>query len=90
MLAWDLETMDRLIRTAWRAFWVGLGASAVLITQSVLSPVPAPAPTPAEPAVAPLLAPVSPPAAVRTPQHTDPVLSKVLRCETVANTLRCS
>ncbi len=30
--------MDRWIRTAWRAFWVGLGASAVLITQSFLAP----------------------------------------------------
>ena len=36
--------MDRLIRTAWRAFWVGLGASAVLISQSVLAPGPAAAP----------------------------------------------
>jgi hypothetical protein len=27
--------MDRLVKTAWRAFWVGLGASAVLITQSL-------------------------------------------------------
>jgi hypothetical protein len=28
--------MDRLIWTAWRAFWVGLGASAVLIGQTLL------------------------------------------------------
>jgi len=33
--------MDRLIRTAWKAFWVGLGASAVLISQSFLAPAPA-------------------------------------------------
>jgi len=29
--------MDRLIRIAWRTFWVGLGASAVLIGQSVIA-----------------------------------------------------
>lgn len=29
--------MDRLISAAWRAFWIGLGASAVLIAQSVLA-----------------------------------------------------
>jgi hypothetical protein len=28
--------MDRLIRIAWRTFWVGLGASAVLIGQTVI------------------------------------------------------
>ncbi|MBX3207218.1 MAG: hypothetical protein KF764_19380 [Labilithrix sp.] len=33
--------MDRLIWTAWRAFWVGLGASAVLIAQTLLAPPPA-------------------------------------------------
>ena len=60
--------MDGLIKTAWRAFWVGLGASAVLISQSVLGPAPAPV-TPADPAAAPLVAPPSvgpanPPAAV--------------------------
>lgn len=38
--------MDRWIRHAWRAFWVGLGASAVLIGQSVLAPE-KPAQTPA-------------------------------------------
>jgi hypothetical protein len=31
-------TMDRLIWAAWRAFWVGLGASAVLIGQSLWAP----------------------------------------------------
>lgn len=30
--------MDGLIKTAWRVFWVFLGASGVLITQSLLSP----------------------------------------------------
>jgi hypothetical protein len=38
------DAMDRLIWTAWRAFWVGLGASAVLIAQALLAP-PAPAQT---------------------------------------------
>lgn len=37
--------MDRWIRHAWRAFWVGLGASAVLIGQTLTAPSqPAPAP----------------------------------------------
>jgi hypothetical protein len=31
-------TMDRLIWAAWRAFWVGLGASAVIVAQSLLAP----------------------------------------------------
>lgn len=30
--------MDRLIWVAWRAFWVGLGASAVVIAQSLATP----------------------------------------------------
>lgn len=34
--------MDRLVWAAWRAFWVGLGASAVLIGQSVIVHAPAP------------------------------------------------
>ena len=77
--------MDRWIKTAWRAFWVGLGASAVLVSQSVLSP----SPSPASPA-APLEAPASPilsPAAARRPS-ADPVLSR--NCTTVANVIRCS
>lgn len=32
--------MERWITTAWRAFWIGLGASAVLITQSLVAPGP--------------------------------------------------
>lgn len=36
--------MERLIRIAWRTFWVGLGASAVLVTQSLLPPKTAAAP----------------------------------------------
>jgi hypothetical protein len=36
--------MDRVISTAWRAFWVGLGASVVLIGQAVLTPANAAAP----------------------------------------------
>lgn len=84
--------MDRLIRTAWRAFWVGLGASAVLVTQSLVMPSPPSAPPPVpEPAAAPLVARPSPaPAAARTRKRTDPVLSKIPRCETIANTVRCS
>lgn len=48
--------MDRAIRTAWNAFWVGLGASAILIGQTVLTPPAPPAPAPPsieEPAPAP-------------------------------------
>ena len=30
--------MDRLIWVTWRAFWIGLGASAVLILQALLHP----------------------------------------------------
>lgn len=33
--------MDALITFAWRTFWVGLGASAVLIAQNLVSPTPA-------------------------------------------------
>lgn len=82
--------MDRLIRTAWRAFWVGLGASAVLVTQSLVAPSQpsAPPPSAAEPAL--VTPPSPPPAAARTPKTTDPVLSKIPRCETIANTVRCS
>lgn len=60
--------MDRLIWAAWRAFWVGLGASAVLIVQSLAVPAPAASPAPpavdtakAEPA-APVVAHEKPPA----------------------------
>ena len=42
--------MDHLTTNAWRAFWLGLGASAVLLGQSVFFPHPAPA-LPAPPAV---------------------------------------
>jgi hypothetical protein len=82
--------MDRWIKTAWRAFWVGLGASAVLVSQSVLAPAPSPAPS-ADPVVAPLEAPKPqlPPAAARR-QSADPVLSTLPRCATVANVTRCS
>ena len=90
--------MDRLIRTAWRAFWVGLGASAVLISQSVLSP-PDRAPSP-EPAAAPFVLPVptTSPAAARR-QSADPILSRnpfdsrtgpLRHCVTAANITRCS
>ena len=89
--------MDRLIRTAWRAFWVGLGASAVLISQSVLAPGPAAAPAdPAAPIVVP--APSPAPAAARG-KSADPILSRnpfdsrtgpLRHCVTAANITRCS
>jgi hypothetical protein len=40
--------MDRLVTIAWRAFWVGLGASAVLVAQTLAS---APRETPPVPTV---------------------------------------
>lgn len=65
--------MDRLIRTAWRAFWVGLGASAVLVGQSLLAPGPAPAsPDSADPAP-PLVVPA--PNAAR-PRGLDPMVTR--------------
>ena len=70
-------TMDRLISTAWKAFWVGLGASAVLISQSVLSP--APAAPPSDSTAAPVVVPmpvVSPAAARVLPKSADPILSR--------------
>jgi hypothetical protein len=82
--------MDRWIRTAWRAFWVGLGASAVLVTQSILSPSP-PAPAAADPAAAPLEAPrpLLSPAATHW-QSRDPVLSRLPRCAALASNTHCS
>lgn len=75
--------MNRLIRTAWRAFWVGLGASAVLVSQSVLAPAPAPGgPDPAAPSP-PTVAPA--PNAARV-QGTDPVLSRIVRVSGRAGT----
>jgi hypothetical protein len=32
--------MDRLVTIAWRAFWVGLGASVVLVAQTLASAAP--------------------------------------------------
>jgi len=91
--------MDRLIRTAWRAFWVGLGASAVLISQSVLSPGPAPAAADPAPVVVPTPSPA--PAAARPVlrKSADPILSRnpfdsqtgpLRHCVTAANITRCS
>jgi hypothetical protein len=82
--------MDGLIRTAWRAFWVGLGASAVLIAQSVVAPAaPAPGAVPADPVVAPLLVSPSPvPRAQNTPAASRNPLS--VHCASIANVLRCS
>ncbi|HVH45940.1 MAG TPA: hypothetical protein VM925_26485 [Labilithrix sp.] len=64
--------MDHLITTAWRAFWVGLGASAVLIAQGLLTPsspaATAPAPSVEEPA--PYVAPKA------SAKSADPILSR--------------
>jgi hypothetical protein len=49
--------MDRLIWAAWRAFWVGLGASAVLIGQSLLDARSPPCPLLPPPRVTPARAP---------------------------------
>ena len=70
----ERREMDRLIWTAWRAFWVGLGASAVLIAQSLLVPAPAASTSPEPPA---LVSPEAP--AVATPARTqsaEPILSR--------------
>lgn len=66
--------MERLIRNAWRAFWVGLGASSVLIAQSVL----APAPAPTDPASTPIVEPAPQGAPIASPSKakTDPILSR--------------
>jgi hypothetical protein len=59
--------MDALIRTAWKAFWVGLGASAVLIGQSLLAPPSVAASSPSEVAapVPPMLVKVDDPVFLR-------------------------
>jgi hypothetical protein len=69
--------MDRLVWIAWRAFWVGLGASAVMIGQSVVQPSgpSAPPSTPA-PVVEPLPAPVAPAADLK--KAADPITRKPL------------
>jgi hypothetical protein len=81
--------MDGLIRAAWRAFWIGLGASAVLIGQSVITlPQPGPAGVTGDPSVDPRVAPAAPlaPAAARR-KSADPVS---VRCESIGHGLRCS
>jgi hypothetical protein len=64
--------MDRLIKTAWRAFWVGLGASAVLIGQSIFAPTPIVTPT-TDPALAPVFPAPTP--VVARPKAADPIFS---------------
>src|SRR5688572_7683379 len=69
--------MDRLIWISWRAFWVGLGASLVLIVQS-LGSTPDESPKPVEPAVV-VPAPAPPPAAavkVKSVESADPIYSR--------------
>jgi hypothetical protein len=67
--------MERLIRNAWRAFWVGLGASSVLIAQTVIAPAPS-MPASGSPIVepAPQGAPVASPASKA--KSADPILSR--------------
>ena len=82
--------MDRWISTAWKAFWVGLGASAVLVGQAVLSPA-APA-VPAPPAV--ILQPFAPEAAPaaenRVTRERIPALPVLSRVPARCSTDRCS
>ena len=83
--------MDRWIKTAWRAFWVGLGASAVLVSQAVLAPSHPAAPVTDAPALEaphPHLEPAATRPVARTP--AEPVISRLPRCATVANVTRCS
>jgi hypothetical protein len=75
--------MDRLIRTAWRAFWVGLGASAVLVSQSLLAPAPSPGSPQDHVDPAPVVAPAPNAAGARS---TDPVLTRVVRVSGRAGT----
>ena len=65
--------MDRLIWAAWRAFWVGLGASLVLIAQSVLAPPPVLSTTQPKAVDEPIEQPVAAPARVKS---ADPILSR--------------
>lgn len=65
--------MDRLIWTAWRAFWVGLGASAVLIGQTLLAPPPAASAPPRVEEPAPQ---VDEPVRARA-KSAEPILSRV-------------
>lgn len=68
--------MERLIWMAWRAFWIGLGASVVLIVQALapLAPKVTVTRVPAPPSVE---AP-APPAAVPAPtqKSANPILSR--------------
>ncbi len=65
--------MDRLIWAAWRAFWVGLGASAVLIAQSLFAPAPAAftAPPPNADVIESLVPPPPPPRRAERVDHGD-------------------
>lgn len=73
-----MPAMERLIWVTWRAFWIGLGASLVLILQA-LAPTPTPAafvapgPNVAANADPPACAPAVPSAASKS---ADPILSR--------------
>jgi hypothetical protein len=80
--------MDRLINAAWRVFWVALGASAVLVAQTLLAQL-APAPEPVPPAALEAPRPgLMPAAAVDSRSHQ--LLSALQGCEIRSNQLRCS
>lgn len=67
--------MDRLIWISWRAFWVGLGASLVLIVQSLAAHPSSEAPADPTPAyVVPQLPAPVPAAKAKT--KSDPALSR--------------
>src|SRR6185369_11959616 len=56
-----VRPMNRLIRIAWRTFWVGLGASAVLIGQTVIAARAPDAPAHADPPASTLIVQPPPP-----------------------------
>ena len=67
--------MERAIWISWRVFWVGLGASLVLVVQA-LATSPTEDPKPSEPAII-VPAPTAPPAAAAKWKSADPKLSRV-------------
>ncbi len=68
--------MDRLIWTAWRAFWIGLGASAVIVGQSLVAPA-APAASEMAPSVESVDGPSAPEVVpVRVQVDNAPALSR--------------
>ncbi len=64
--------MERAIWISWRVFWVGLGASLVLIAQSLASS-PDEASKPSEPAI---VVPASPAPPAAKSKKSEPILSR--------------